>query len=65
MDGQSNYATMHIVTKADTHKIKEKVREELHEHGINHVTLELETENEHCHEEYCRVEVTKSVGHHH
>ena len=65
MDGQSNYATMHIVTNADTHKIKEKVREELQEHGISHATLELETENEHCHEEHCHVEVTKTAGHHH
>ena len=65
MDGQINYATMHIVTNADSHQIKEAVREELREHGITHVTLELETENEHCHEEHCHVEVTKSAGHHH
>ena len=65
MDGQCNYATMHIVTNADSHQIKETVREELREHGINHVTLELEIENEHCHEEHCHVEVTKTAGHQH
>ena len=65
MDGQTNYATMHIVTNADTHQIKEKVREELQEHGISHATLELEAENEHCHEENCHVEVTKTAGYHH
>lgn len=65
MDGQSNYATMHIVTNSDAHKIKEKIREELREHGISHVTLELETENEHCHEKKCIVDSEHSHGHHH
>ncbi len=65
MDGQSNYATMHIVTNADNHKIKEKIREELTEHGICHVTLELETEDEHCHEESCHIEIKANTGHHH
>ncbi len=65
MDGQTNYATMHIVTNGDPHRIKELVREELQEHGIGHVTLELEGENEHCHERHCHVEETKSTGHHH
>lgn len=65
MDGQSNYATMHVVTNSDPHEIKEKVREELREHGIGHVTIELETEGEHCHEEHCHVEIEESSGHHH
>lgn len=66
MDGQANYATMHIVTNSDSHQIKEKVREELQEHGIFHATLELETSDEHCHETYCHIEVSKtSSGHHH
>lgn len=65
MDGQSNYATMHIVTNSDAHKIKEKIREELREHGISHATLELETENEHCHEKKCIVDSEHSHGHHH
>ena len=66
MDGQANYATMHIVTNSDSHQIKEKVREELQEHGIIHATLELEASDEHCHETYCHVEVSKtSSGHHH
>ena len=65
MDGQSNYATMHVVTNADHHHIKHAIREELREHGIGHVTLELEAEGEHCHEETCRVEVSAHSGHHH
>ena len=65
MDGQSNYATMHVVTNSDSHKIKETIREELLEHGINHTTLELETEDERCHEKNCSVEYKISSGHHH
>ena len=65
MDGQNNYATMHVVTNACNHKIKEKIREELHEHGICHVTLELEDEDEHCHEKLCKVEAQSNTGHHH
>ena len=65
MDGQSNYATMHVVTNADAHEIKHKIRDELREHGIGHATLELEREGEHCHEEHCHVETGHSSGHHH
>ena len=65
MDGQNNYATMHVVTKGEAHEIKEKIREELKKHGIGHVTLELEKEGEHCHEENCHVEFSSSGHHHH
>lgn len=65
MDGQNNYATMHIVTKENSHIIKDKIREELKEHGIGHATLELENEDEHCHEESCHVHFEHLSGHHH
>jgi len=65
MDGQSRYATMHIVTNSDAQRIKKSVREELREHGISHVTLELEGENEHCHEACCHVDAQLVGGHHH
>lgn len=65
MDGRNHYATMHIVTDADPHEIKARVRQELREHGIGHVTLELEAEGEHCHEEICHVEFSAHAGHHH
>ena len=65
LDGQSNYATMHIVAKGETHEIKHLVRDELKEHGISHVTLEIEEEGEHCHEEHCHVEAPCGHGHHH
>ena len=67
MDGSSNYATMHVVCKGEAHEIKHKIREELKEHGINHVTLELEDEGEDCGEEHCHVhhDEESSCGHHH
>lgn len=64
MDGQHNYATMHVRTNDDGHTIKHKIREELQEHGIGHATLELEREDEHCHEEHCHTE-TAHHGHCH
>ena len=65
LDGQNNYATMHIVTNGDPHKVKDAVREELREHGIGHATLELEGEGEHCHAQHCHVEQHADHGHHH
>ena len=65
MDGQNHDASMHIVTNADPHGIKEKVRGELREHGIGHVTLELEREGESCHGRECRMEHRAGAGHLH
>ncbi len=65
LDGNSNFATMHIVTNCDGHKIKEKVREELFEHGISHATLELETVGEHCHENNCNAHLSINSDHSH
>ena len=65
MDGQNHDASVHIVTDADSRVIKEKVRRELREHGIGHVTLELEREGEDCHGKECRMEETAGHGHHH
>ncbi len=65
MDGNSNFATMHIVTNEDGYKIKEKVRAELSEHGISHATLELETVGEHCHENNCNAHLNLNSVHSH
>lgn len=65
MDGNSNYATMHIVTNGEPQIIKEAVREELLEHGIVHTTLELELEGELCEEQNCDVKFNSAAGHHH
>ena len=67
MDGSSNYATMHVVTNGDSAAVKKAVKEELHEHGICHATLEMERENEACGEARCHIhsEERHHHGHHH
>lgn len=65
MDAQNNYATMHVVTDAHPHEIKDAVRKELLEHGIIHATLELEGTDEHCHEKNCHIEQRHASFHHH
>ena len=65
MDGHNNYATMHVVVNGDAHIIKDKIRDELREHGIGHVTLELETVGEVCSEKECSIVATSSMGGHH
>lgn len=64
IDGINPIATMHIVTdNKDLIKIKEKVKHELNEHGINHITIQFEDEN--CDELECNMEVGKRCYHHH
>ena len=66
MDGYHNYATMHIVANENSHEVKDKIREELKEHGIGHATLEMENPTDHCHEEHCHIEENhNSHSHHH
>ena len=72
IDGFHNYATMHIVANENSHEIKDKIREELKEHGIGHATLEIESPDDHCHEKHCHTEETShshshahSHSHHH
>ncbi len=65
MDGQTNCATMHIVTNANPALIKESVRNELKACGIAHATLELETEGEPCPAANCHTEQSHDCGHHH
>lgn len=52
LDGISNCATMHIVLKKEDNKIKDKVRKELLEFNISHVTIELEDINEDCSDKF-------------
>ena len=65
LDGQNNFATMHIVTNGDFKRIKTEIREELAEHGISHVTMELEREGEHCHDKECKINTNTHSCHHH
>jgi len=65
LDGNSNYATMHIVTNENTKEIKNKIKEELKEHGISHSTLEFETEDEKCEDTDCKIKHYHSHSHNH
>ena len=65
MDGYVHYATMHIVTDKEHEAIKKEIREELKEHHISHVTLELEAPGEDCHEQNCCVDHSDKDSHHH
>lgn len=65
IDGERCFATMHIVTDAEPKKVKEKVREELGEHGVCHATLELESTDEDCREHKCEVKLQENSGHSH
>lgn len=62
IDGYSYVATLHVSVLEYKEEIKDKIREELKEHGINHSTIELELEGEVCHDKNC--EITPSETHH-
>lgn len=65
IDGVNNYATLHVVTDEPGHIIKKQIKDELREHGINHVTVETESSEEHCDEESCIIKTSSSECHHH
>ena len=65
IDGFNNYATMHIVVDCDYKQIKDKIKEELEEHGIAHTTIEFEGKDEKCKSEKCEVKKSSHSHHHH
>ena len=65
MDGHSTLATMHIVTDSEPEKIKSAVRQKLHEHGIDHVTIELESGTDPCHKTLCSLQNNSHSTHTH
>jgi cobalt-zinc-cadmium efflux system protein len=66
IDGQNNYAPMHIVTKTGQMVSKKQIRDELKYIKISHATIELEDECEICSEKTCQIEpVNHHVHHHH
>lgn len=66
IDGNNALATMHVVSDADPIITKAAIRSELSEHGINHVTIEIESSDECCSEENCDLDVElHSVHSHH
>lgn len=65
LDGQVNFATMHVVTAGEIQKVKAEVREEMAEHGFAHVTIEIESPGEECNEMHCEITPGENHGHHH
>lgn len=65
IDGFNNYATMHIVVDGDYKQIKDKIKEELEEHGIAHTTIEFEGKDVKCKSEKCEVKKSSHSHHHH
>ena len=57
MDSESNYATMHVVVNDNQNDIKNNIRTYLKKFNINHVTIEIENENEICKEHECIVKI--------
>lgn len=64
IDGESHCATLHVVLREFDSNIKKLIKEELKEHGISHITIEIETEQEECLERYCVIEKSANHGHH-
>lgn len=66
IDGNNNYATMHVKTNDKKLKdLKKKIKEELNEHGINHITIEFEDDDEKCEELECVIKNNDTLHHHH
>ena len=65
LDGENHLATMHAVTTAERSDVKKKIKAELREHGITHVTVELESQGDTCEDSECRFEATACHRHHH
>ena len=69
IDGNQNYATMHIVTADDPLAVKKAAKEALRKYGIVHATLELETPQEQCEDTRCHIhsccQRSCHHGHHH
>lgn len=63
IDGVNNYATMHVV--AENSSVKNKVKEEMMEHGISHTTIELESKNEKCDSDSCKIKESTPHNYHH
>ncbi len=72
-DGINSYVTMHVVINEITEEklieIKEFIRHKLKHENILHITIEIESINEDCHNEVCKVDEIEHnhthIGHHH
>lgn len=64
IDGYKLSATLHAVLKKYNKEIKEQIKDELKEFGIDHSTIELEELNEDCTDE-CELENVNTHHYHH
>lgn len=66
INGEDAYATMHVKTnKKDITELKSEIRTEMNEHGIIHVTIEIEAEYDECSETNCEVKISQKHHHNH
>lgn len=65
LDGNNNYATMHVKVNKDYLTVKHNIKEQLKSFGITHVTIELENEVEMCENEECHINNEETFEHHH
>lgn len=66
IDGEENYATMHVKSDYKNKlELKKIIREKLEKYNIKHVTLELEDIDEKCNEKECNPKNHNDLGHHH
>ena len=66
IDEAHSYATLHLVVeKENEQSVKQKIREELKEHGISHVTIETENSVNDCTERECKPQIIIASHHHH
>ena len=65
IDGERVYATLHIVAVQYSAEIKSAVKRELHEQGITHTTIEMETAEEECFVRECMIQPHPRHAHHH
>lgn len=66
MDGEHNYATLHVVCAPETGEVtKQTVKALLKEKGIAHATVELESPSEKCIEQKCVAAEERVAAHHH
>lgn len=65
LDAHCHCATLHAVIDGSPALVKNTLRQQFHVHGIDHVTLELETTDEICADPVCTVSASHHSCHHH
>ena len=64
LDGVSHCATLHVVSDSNDIQLKGKIKQELHEHGIVHSTIEMEKKEEECSDKECQIHHSTHSSHH-